>query len=137
MQKFPLDYVSKEEDPDLWDQVVLQEKEAFDFGFYWETFCQLLQQIQSEVDEVKEAFEVQNQEHLQEEIGDLIHASLGLAIFCGCNPKETLSLSIQKFHKRFVCLKKTVLQEGHLDLKGKPLNILMDYWERSKEETKD
>ncbi|HQS83947.1 MAG TPA: MazG nucleotide pyrophosphohydrolase domain-containing protein [Alphaproteobacteria bacterium] len=135
MRKFPLDYSVKGTNPDLWEQVILQEKEAFDFGFYWETLAQLVEQVQSEADEIQEAFEEKDPRHLQEEIGDLIHASIGLSIFCGVDPKETIALSIQKFEKRFTCMKKIAEQDGHKNLEGQPLAVLMDYWEKSKKET--
>ncbi len=134
MRKFPLDYTLTQA-PDLWDLCVLQEKEAFDFGFYWETLDQLLDQVRSETNEIKEASGAQDPRHLQEEIGDLILAAIGVSIFCGCDPKETIALSLQKFDKRFARLKKMALEEGHTNLEGYSLDVLMDYWERSKKET--
>ena len=135
MREFPLDFTIKGTAPDLWEQVILQEKEAFDFGFYWETLEQLVAQVQSEADEIKEAFESADAHHLQEEVGDLIHASIGLSIFCGCDPKETIALSIQKFEKRLLCLKRLAHQDGYKTLEGQPLDVLMDYWKKSKKET--
>jgi len=137
MRKFPLNFNINETLPDLWDQVIGQEKEAFDFGFYWETLDQLVKQVQSEANEIKEAFDDKDGPHLQEEIGDLLHASIGLSIFCGFNPKKALEVSIQKFEARLKCLKEIAQKEGHETLEEQPLNVLMDYWNKSKKETEN
>jgi NTP pyrophosphatase (non-canonical NTP hydrolase) len=63
-------------------QVEKQELEAQEFGFFWENFHQLIQQIQSECVEIQEAWTKGNSLHLQEEIGDLIQATVSLAVGC-------------------------------------------------------
>lgn len=131
MKEFPIN-ISLLKNLDILDQIVLQEKEAFDFGFYWESIDQLWDQIESEVQEIKEAYAEGNSSHLQEEIGDLIQAALGLCVFCGFHPQETLEVSLEKFDRRFKRLKTFAYQEGHTTLKGQPLNILLQYWHRAK-----
>ncbi|MBA3721443.1 MAG: hypothetical protein H0W88_03480 [Parachlamydiaceae bacterium] len=58
-----------------------QEISARKFGFYWEHIDQLIEQIQSECLEVQDAWKKNDRAHLQEEIGDLYHARVGLIIF--------------------------------------------------------
>ena len=117
---------------DLLEKIIIQEKAAAEFGFYWESIQQLLEQIQSECAEVKEAWLNQNHSHLKEEVGDLINATLSLCIFLKLDPFETLSESVEKFQKRYDSLVTLVNQDGLQHLKNKPLDILLDYWDKAK-----
>ncbi len=53
------------------------------------------------------------------------------------DPFETLNESVEKFQQRYDLLVKLVNQDGLLHLKNKPLNILLDYWDKAKKATKD
>lgn len=132
IEKFPLQELKNKKTDDIFDQIVSQEKEGFDFGFYWETFGQILDQIKSECDEVQEAFEAEAKDHLEEEIGDLLHAAICLCIFCGYDPHEIVANSHRKFQKRFKKLVHLAKAEGHQTLKGHPMSVLMGYWKRAK-----
>ncbi|HXH54373.1 MAG TPA: MazG nucleotide pyrophosphohydrolase domain-containing protein [Gammaproteobacteria bacterium] len=121
---------------DLLQKIINQEKSAAEFGFYWESIEQLLEQIQSECAEVKEAWLSPDNVHLKEEVGDLINATLSLCIFLKLDPFETLNESVEKFQRRYDSLVMLVKQDGLQDLKNKPLNILLDYWNRAKKVAK-
>jgi len=109
-----------------------QEKEAKKFGFYWESFQQIIDQILSECVEVQEAWKTGDSAHLQEEIGDLIQATLALAIFCDFNPRQILFNSIEKFQKRYDAVVRMSLADGLHTLHQQPLEVLMNYWNRAK-----
>jgi uncharacterized protein YabN with tetrapyrrole methylase and pyrophosphatase domain len=118
----------------------MMEKLEFDaqkFGFYWETFSQLIEQIQSECTEIQEAWNNQDMPHLQEEIGDLIQAAISLAIFCKLDPHETLKKSIEKFLRRYDMLVKFAKSDGYDNLQNQSVERLMHYWNRAKEATKE
>lgn len=112
------------------------ELDAQKFGFYWETFSQLIEQIQSECNEIQEAWDNQDIPHLQEEIGDLIQAAISLAIFCKLDPRETLKKSIEKFLRRYDTLVEIAKSDGFDNLHNQSLERLMHYWDRAKEATK-
>ena len=118
----------------LLEQVEKQEVEAREFGFYWERIEQLIEQVQSECREVQEAWEEGNRAHLQEEIGDLIQAAIGVAVFCNLDPCETLRQSIEKFQKRYDAVVQFAQRDGHTHLRQKPFELLMDYWHRAKQQ---
>ena len=122
-------------DPCLLKKVEEQEFEAKEFGFYWENFHQLIQQIQNECAEVQEAWGHENRAHLQEEIGDLIQATISLAIFCKFDPHETLLKSIEKFQHRYDAVVQLACSEGHDNLHNQPFDVLMHYWNRAKLKT--
>lgn len=120
----------------LLKQVEKQELEAKKFGFYWENFNQLIEQIQNECVEAKEAWDKGNEVHLQEEVGDLIQAAVSLAVFCKLDPRETLTKSIEKFQRRYDVVVQLAQSEGHENLHEKSFELLMDYWNRAKIKTK-
>ena len=121
---------------DLLQKIIDQEKTAAEFGFYWESIEQLLEQIQSECVEVKEAWLKQDNIHLKEEVGDLMNAAVSLCIFLKLDPFETLHESVEKFQQRYDSLVKLVERDGLPHLKNKPLNILLDYWNKAKKVVK-
>lgn len=116
----------------LLKQVEEQEKIARQFGFYWERFDQLIEQIQSECKEVQQAWQKNDRENLQEEIGDLLQAAACLAVFCELDPQETLRKSVKKFQRRYDNVVKLAQSEGYSDLKNQPFELLISYWKRAK-----
>ncbi len=118
---------------DLFKKIVEQEKEALDFGFYWENIDQLVEQIKSECEEIKEAALNQDNLHLKEEVGDLINATISLCIFFNLDPFETLKDNVEKFQKRYDVMVSLVKKDGLQDLKNKPMEVLLTYWHKAKE----
>jgi uncharacterized protein YabN with tetrapyrrole methylase and pyrophosphatase domain len=116
------------------EKLTLLENQADAFGFMWHEPSQILDQIQSECEEIKQNLEQQgDQEHLQEEIGDLIHAAFSLCLFCKFDAEETLIKSIDKFEKRFKKLQDLVHQSGQGSLQGQPVEVLMTFWNQAKQ----
>ncbi len=124
---------SKPTQQDVLGVVTQHEQIARDFGFVWDNIDQILEQIQSECLEVKHAWLRGDQKNLEEEIGDLINATISLAIFCDLNPTETLAKNNKKFHKRYQTVVSLVQSDGLDDLKGQPLSVLLNYWQKAKE----
>lgn len=108
------------------------EKEAADYGFKWETPQQIKEQITSEIAEIEVHIIDQDQVKLQEEIGDLIHAVFSLCVFCGFDPEETLTKSVNKFERRFNFVKRVTEQKGLASLNGLPFPVLMQIWDEAK-----
>jgi uncharacterized protein YabN with tetrapyrrole methylase and pyrophosphatase domain len=108
------------------------EHEAANFGFKWETAEQIIKQIKSECVEINNHLLDQNQEKLQEEIGDLLHAAFSLCVFCKFDPEQTLTQSINKFERRFKLVQLIAQQQGLDSLQGKSFNELMAVWDKAK-----
>jgi len=121
----------------LLKQIENQEKTARQFGFYWEHFSQLIEQIQSECLEIQDAWQKKDHRHLQEEIGDLMQAAASLAIFCEFDPHETLLMASEKFQKRYNKLVELAIQDGHVNLHDQSCEILLNYWKKAKEDCSD
>jgi uncharacterized protein YabN with tetrapyrrole methylase and pyrophosphatase domain len=118
----------------LLKRVEEQEIAARNFGFYWEHINQLIEQIQNECIEIQEAWQKNDPSHLQEEVGDLLQAAIGLAVFCNLDPHDTLLKSIEKFQKRYDTVVKLAQDDGHKDLHQQPFEVLMSYWNRAKQD---
>lgn len=120
----------------LLKRVEKQELEAKEFGFYWENFDQLIEQIQNECVEVQEAWGKNDFTHLQEEIGDLIQAAVSLAVFCKLDPHDTLLKSIEKFQQRYDTVVQLAHKDGYETLHNQPFDVLINYWNRAKSQIK-
>lgn len=121
---------------DLLESIVKNEKEALDFGFYWENPEQILEQLESECSEIRQALLNKDHANLKEEIGDLMHASISLCIFLNLNPTELLRDNIEKYQARYEKLVELVKKDGLENLKGKSMDVLMSYWNQVKKTEK-
>ena len=120
----------------LLDKVVTLEEEASEFGFRWETTEQIMDQIQSECEEIQEHLRIgiskANQTELQDEIGDLLHAVFSLCVFCRLSPRVTLEKTLTKFERRLRAVKLIAEENGLNTLEGQPFNELMCIWDKAK-----
>jgi uncharacterized protein YabN with tetrapyrrole methylase and pyrophosphatase domain len=108
------------------------ENKATDFGFKWETSDQIIEQIKSEVSEISVHLKDRDQEKLQEEIGDLLHATFSLCVFNQLDPEKTLANSIEKFERRFNEVERLTKESGLENLNGQSFNELMKLWNQAK-----
>lgn len=121
------------QDNNLFKRIEAQENAARQFGFYWSNIDELITQIQSECIEIQEAWQSGEKKHLEEEIGDLLLASISLAIFCDLDPQITLCKSTEKFQKRYNSLVELAHTDGYSELKQQSVEVLMSYWKRAKQ----
>ena len=111
------------------------EKQADEFGFMWSDATQIFDQIQSECEEIKDNLaQTGDRDHLQEEMGDLIHAVFSLCLFMGFDAEETCVKSIDKFEKRFAELKRLAQEAGFETLQGQPVDVLLHFWAQVKQQ---
>lgn len=76
-------------------------KKAVKVGFEWPNIDSLYECVYSELDEFKEAIDEGNQEHIEEEMGDILFAIVNLARWYKINPEIALANANKKFMKRF------------------------------------
>lgn len=118
---------------DILNKIASLEKQAKDFGFYWQDSKTIIQQIRSECAEIEELLENKsNTDSLQEEIGDLLHAAFSLCIYHNYNPQDTLEKSTKKFEKRFNLTKIYAQEDGLKNLKESSPQEMMKYWNKAK-----
>lgn len=97
------------------------QNKAADHGFDWKTIEPVFDKVLEELTEVKEAWQSNNQAHIEEEIGDLLLVVVNLARHLKVNPELALKASTAKFSRRFnyieqqIALSKRALKECELE----------------------
>ena len=87
--------------------------------------------VEEELEEAKVEALKQSREALCEEIGDLIFASMSLAVHFHLSPSMCLNIALKKFEKRFNEMKK-VADDKKIDLKKENIRLLDDIWNNLK-----
>lgn len=108
----------------------LQEKAAT-VGFDWPEVKPVLEKIEEEIGELKEAVEQDHQPDIEDELGDLLFSIVNLSRHLKVNAEDALRQTNKKFIKRFQYIEK------HFDgdpksMKSRSLQTLDDLWEESK-----
>jgi tetrapyrrole methylase family protein/MazG family protein len=112
----------------------LQDK-AVGFGFDWEETSQLLEKLEEEIREIREALESGNKEEITEEVGDLLFMAVNLARFLEIHPADALELSMTKFSNRFQSMKDRAKAQDR-SLESMNLDEMESLWEEAKAEEK-
>jgi len=87
-------------------------KKAEKVGFDWDGPERVLEKVDEELAEVREALAHGDRAHLREELGDLLFVIANLVRQCGFEPEETLQRGNKKFIGRFKAMEKMATQEG-------------------------
>jgi uncharacterized protein YabN with tetrapyrrole methylase and pyrophosphatase domain len=118
---------------DLHKMIVDIEKDSESFGFKWEHLGQIIEQIKSECDEVAQNLDQKGSlEHLQEEVGDLMHATFSLCVFLHFDPHQTLAKSVKKLVKRLNEVKRLAKEKGCESLDSHSFDARMALWNEAK-----
>jgi len=100
-------------------------------GFDWERSADVLDKIDEEVAELREA--VERREGIEEEMGDLLFALANLARKLGIEPESALRSADDKFARRFTTMERRFAARGE-SLKDAGLARMEEEWGRIKEE---
>nr|WP_298965432.1 nucleoside triphosphate pyrophosphohydrolase [uncultured Halomonas sp.] len=90
-------------------------KRAARVGFDWPDSKGVIAKIREELAEVEEALDAGDQQHAQEEVGDLLFAVTNLARTLNADPEQCLRTTNAKFERRFRYV------EGELSAAQRPL----------------
>ncbi|PIE34096.1 nucleoside triphosphate pyrophosphohydrolase [candidate division KSB3 bacterium] len=101
-----LDGVPKEL-PSLLRAHRLQSK-ASSVGFEWENFHQILEKLDEEFSELRQAYKHGDIEEIEDEFGDLLFVLVSIARFLHVNPDNALRKAISKFTARFTHVERKV-----------------------------
>ena len=104
-------------------------------GFDWPkgNLSPVIEKVEEEVAEVKEAAAAGSGAHIEEELGDLLFASVNLARHLGVDPETTLHRACEKFSSRFRMVEKSVEESGR-PWKDFTLDELEDFWQKAKKQ---
>jgi len=104
---------------------------AAEVGFDWERTDQVIDKIEEEIRELKEAIRMKNQDGMEEEIGDLLFSVVNLSRFANVHAEEALRRTTGKFLRRFQYIEKRLEEEG-VSLEEATLAAMDRLWEEAK-----
>lgn len=108
------------------------QKEAAKVGFDWERQEQIIEKIEEEIAELKQAMASGDDTHVDEEIGDLLFAVVNLSRFrkrsCA---EDLLNASVKKFRHRFSYIEETLKEQG-IKLEDASIELMEKLWNEAK-----
>ncbi len=108
----------------------MQEK-ASKIGFDWEEVSSVLVKLDEEIAELKAALKEEDNQKIQEEIGDTLFTLANVSRFLDLNAEDSLRLTNAKFKKRFQFIEKHY--NGDIELMKKAtLQELDELWVKAK-----
>ncbi|MEK9650256.1 MAG: nucleoside triphosphate pyrophosphohydrolase [Gammaproteobacteria bacterium] len=121
--------------PPLLKSVEIQ-RNATNKSFDWDRPDQIIDKIQEELDEIREAFKGGTQEKVAEEIGDTFFALINFCNKLNINPENVIAQANQKFLRRFGALER-IIEAKNLDMSLLDLTALNELWEEAKNDLAD
>ena len=100
-------------------------------GFDWPTIGGVLEKLDEEMREFKEALALQDGKKICEEIGDLFFVLANVSRFLHLHPEEALKKTLDKFVSRFHYIEASLHKEGK-SLRQSDLVEMDRLWEESK-----
>lgn len=121
-------------------RAVKLQKRAAKVGFDWKDPLLVLDKIEEELAEIREALATGKQAEVAEEVGDFIFATVNLARHLKVDPESAVRATNRKFERRFKVIEELCLSEGtplSLERQANPdqridLQQLDAYWEAAK-----
>ena len=107
------------------------QHEAAVFGFDWPDLMPVMDKLQEEAGELKEAVLSGDREHIAAELGDLMFVCINVARHLDIDPEMALRRTNQKFIRRFRYLYDSMRSEG-LDIHESDLETMEAYWQKAK-----
>ncbi|PCH98330.1 MAG: nucleoside triphosphate pyrophosphohydrolase [Alphaproteobacteria bacterium] len=113
------------------------QKKVQAVGFRFPDISDVFQKIDEETQELKEAIAANNQEHIEEEFGDLLFSVALLGRHCGSDnkPEGALRKANLKFIERFNAMEDH-LKEANISLENASVDDMLSAWNLIKDQTK-
>lgn len=116
--------------PALTEALKLQERAA-KVGFDWSEAAPILDKIEEEIGELREALAENKPEKVKDELGDLIFALVNIGRHVGAEPEQALRGTNTKFRNRFRHIE-TSLQASGETLVDASLERMEELWQAAK-----
>ncbi len=102
------------------------QKKAAKVGFEWSDASHVLDKLEEEIAEMRQAIKKNDKENQAEELGDILFLLANYGRMLDINAEEALRQCINKFEKRFRGI------EAEHDMSQMTLNEMMDAWNEQK-----
>ena len=116
--------------PALTEALKLQERAA-KVGFDWSEAAPILDKIEEEIGELREALAENKPDKVKDELGDLIFALVNIGRHVGAEPEQALRGTNTKFRNRFSYIE-TSLQASGETLEAASLERMEELWQAAK-----
>ncbi|MBF2716142.1 nucleoside triphosphate pyrophosphohydrolase [Agrobacterium vitis] len=117
--------------PALTEAVKLQEQAA-KVGFDWAEAEPILDKIEEEIAELREALQTGQPDKIKDELGDLIFALVNIGRHTGSDPEQALRGTNVKFRRRFGYIEKSLAAEKS-SLNEASLERMEQLWQAAKQ----
>ena len=111
------------------------QKKAASLNFDWLNKELVLNKVDEELNELKEAIIENSNDNIEEELGDLFFTLINLSRHLNLNPDQTLRKANEKFIQRFNCME-NLIEDKNLKWHNLNVNDFKKLWRRAKLETK-
>ena len=108
------------------------QKRAARVGFDWPDVNGVFAKLHEEIAEVQAEIDSENQERLQDELGDLLFTMVNLVRLFGMDAEQTLSIANEKFEQRFRDMEQNIHRSGCENLQ----ELSADEWDKAWEAVK-
>jgi tetrapyrrole methylase family protein/MazG family protein len=124
-----------QDSPSLSQAYQLTQK-ASRVGFDWPNIEGVLNKLNEEIREFREALFLQDRRKIREEIGDLLFVMANVSRFLHIHPEEALKKTLDKFVSRFHYIEASLHREGK-SLRQSDLVEMDRLWEESKKKKRN
>jgi len=107
------------------------QKKAATVGFEWTEIKDIFAKLEEELAELKEACAKQDQDHMQEELGDVLFVVANIGRALGLNAEESLRHCNSKFIRRFQGME-TDLKSQDQSFNDLTLDEMLELWSKQK-----
>ncbi len=109
------------------------QKRASKVGFDWGEALPVLDKIEEEIAELREAIQAGRQDEISDEMGDILFAQVNLARHLNVDPEQAVRGTNAKFERRFRYIEQQVEAAGG-DWSGFSLEQLDAWWDEAKQQ---
>ena len=111
------------------------QKKASSMKFDWKDLNDVINKVDEELNELKEAIDNKNKLHIEEELGDLLFTIVNLSRHLKLDPEQTLRKSNNKFISRFNIME-NILDEKKIEWHDLKKSDLLNLWNKAKDQLK-
>jgi len=106
-------------------------RRAARIGFDWDSVDGVIEKMNEEAGELRQALHSKNAKRIEEELGDLLFAAVNLARFLHVDPEIALKKANAKFSSRFRRMEELALRSGKV-LADVPREQMEEFWDTAK-----
>ncbi len=109
----------------------LQQKASY-VGFDWKSISDVWDKLSEEIDELKNAIELKDDNNIEEEMGDILFTFVNLARHLNLHSEDMLRKTNKKFINRFKKIEKTLKLKGKT-VESSSLHEMNEIWDKVKQ----